>query len=103
MPGTSPRCFNPIEQYWAALREYLRRVCGYSFPDLKANIPKAIRDGCPLDQIQRYFRRADCFVELYRFEAENGVELAAWASPGVCDEEVQATPNSPHRAGCSTT
>ena len=73
-----PKChpeLNPIEQYWAALKEYLRRVCGYSFPDLKANVPKAIRDGCPLDQIQRYFRRADRFVELYRFEAENGVEL----------------------------
>ena len=42
-----PKChpeLNPIEQFWAAVKEYLRRVCGYSFVALKGNIPTALRE-----------------------------------------------------------
>jgi len=47
---------NPIEQWWAGLKEYLRRKCGYSFPKLKENLKAALRS-VPLQQVQRYFRR----------------------------------------------
>lgn len=75
-----PKChpeLNPIEQFWAAVKEYLRRVCGYSFVALKGNIPTALREAVPLDQVQRYFRRAWRFQELYAFEVEKGVVLPA--------------------------
>ena len=59
-----------------AVKEYLRRVCGYSFVELKANIPAALAS-VPIDQVQRYFQRAWRFQELYLFEFENGLELPA--------------------------
>ena len=72
-----PKChpeLNPIEQFWAALKEYLRRKCGYSFAKLKDNLPGAVR--CvPLAQVQRYFRRAERFMQLYLQEATLGVDL----------------------------
>jgi hypothetical protein len=72
-----PKChpeLNPIEQFWAGLKEYLRRKCGYSFPALKANLPGAVR--CvPLQQVQRYYRRSERFMQLYLQEATLGVDL----------------------------
>ena len=41
-----PKChpeLNPIEQWWAALKERLRRVCGCTFPLLKKNLPNTLR------------------------------------------------------------
>jgi len=72
-----PKChpeLNPIEQFWAAMKDCLRRVCGHTGPDLIKNVPESIRR-VPLAQIQRYFRRAERFVALCRFEHENGLML----------------------------
>jgi len=44
---------------------------------LKGNIPTALREAVRLDQVQRYFRRAWRFQELYAFEVEKGVVLPA--------------------------
>lgn len=74
-----PKChpeLNPIEQFWAAVKEYLRRVCGYSFAELKENIPAALAS-VPLEQVQRYFQRAWRFQELYLFEFRHELELPA--------------------------
>lgn len=72
-----PKChpeLNPIEQFWAAVKECLRRNCLYTLPGLKKNLPAAIR--CvPLAQVQRYCRRADRFVDMCTREAELGVAL----------------------------
>jgi len=65
---------NPIEQFWAALKEFLRRVCGYSFAKLKGNLPAALRS-VPLAQVQRCHRRAERFLQLYLREAVLGVDL----------------------------
>jgi hypothetical protein len=65
---------NPIEQFWAAVKEYLRRVCGYTGPELVKNVPEAIR-AIPLQQVQRYFRHAERFENLYRWEHQHGLLL----------------------------
>lgn len=65
---------NPIERYWAAVKEYLRRVCGYTFPDLQANVPEALLH-VEKEQVLRYFRTSDRFQSMYLFEASNGIDL----------------------------
>ena len=72
-----PKChleLNPIEQFWAAVKDCLRRVCGHTGPDLTKNVPESIRR-VPLAQVQRCFRRAERFVALCRFEHENDLML----------------------------
>jgi hypothetical protein len=72
-----PKChpeLNPIEQFWAAIKEHLRRVCGYTFPDLRKHVPLSY-DQVPLDQVLRYFTRTLRFEALYRFEADGGMAL----------------------------
>ena len=34
---------NPMEQYWAPVKECLRRVYNYTFSELRINVPAAIR------------------------------------------------------------
>lgn len=72
-----PKChpeLNPIEQFWAAVKEWLRRNCGYTFAELRKNVPIALRV-VPVEQVQRYFRRAERFEALYLFEADGKMEL----------------------------
>eukprot|EP00035_Acanthoeca_spectabilis_P031740 m.15556 g.15556 ORF g.15556 m.15556 type:complete len:172 (-) comp4931_c0_seq1:436-951(-) len=78
---TSPECFtkchpelNPIEQFWAAVKVYLRRVCGYTFPELKVNVPLSLLQ-VRVEQVQRYFRRTERFEALYLFEAQKQMPL----------------------------
>ena len=74
-----PKChpeLNPIEQFWAAVKEWLRRECGYTFTELKINVPRALRV-VSVAQVQRYFRRAERFEALYLFEADGNMELPA--------------------------
>ena len=65
---------NPIEQFWAAAKEYLRQVCGYTGPELVKNVPEAIR-AIPLQQVQRCFRHAERFENLHRWEHQHGLLL----------------------------
>ena len=65
---------NPIERFWAAVKDHLRQVCGYTGPDLAKNVPEAVR-AVPLQQVQRYFRHAERFEHLCRFEHEQGLLL----------------------------
>jgi hypothetical protein len=74
-----PKChpeLNPIEQFWAAVKEWLRRECGYTFSELRVNVPRALRV-VSLSQVQRYFRKAERFEALYLFEADGDMELPA--------------------------
>ena len=65
---------NPIEQFWAAVKERLRRVCGCTGPELVENVPEAIR-AIPLQQVQRHFRHAERFENLHRWEHQHGILL----------------------------
>lgn len=62
---------NPIEQFWAAVKCYLRQECGCTLAALRENIPQALR-AVPAEQVRRYFRRAERFESIYRFEAQSG-------------------------------
>jgi len=68
---------NPIEQFWAGLKEYLRRVCGYSITELQVNVPVGLRTAVPLQQVQRYYRRVERFETLYLFDFNHDFELPA--------------------------
>ena len=65
-----PKChpeLNPIESFWAAMKEFCRQHCDYSIAGLKKMVPKAL-GAVPIAQIRRYFRRSNRFSSLYREE-----------------------------------
>lgn len=59
---------NPIEQFWASLKQYLRRNCTYSLQGLKVNIPLGVAN-VKLQTVQRYFLRMWRFIHMYYMEA----------------------------------
>ena len=65
---------NPIEQFWAWLKVYLRRHCTYSIQGLRDNLPAGI-DAVPIATTRRYYRRTRRFEDMYRQEILMGVQM----------------------------
>ena len=55
---------SPIELFWAALKEYLRKHCGYDIKSLRENIPKALETICE-ETIRRFFGKCRRYEAMY--------------------------------------
>ena len=51
-------------------------MCGYTFPELKLNVPQALLQ-VNVEQVLRYYRRTERFEALYLFEAKKEMPLPA--------------------------
>ena len=59
--------FNPIEMYWALLKQYTRRNCDYTWKGLEESLlPKAIKS-VSLKVIRRMFQNVHRHLEAYHF------------------------------------
>lgn len=57
---------NYIEMVWAYSKQYLRRQCTYSFPDLVAKLPDVLLDNVPVTFHRRALRHCFRFMSGYR-------------------------------------
>lgn len=69
---------NPIERYWAALKDYLRVNTQYEARGLRKLLVKALTEGVPADSFGRYFRASGRIASAYRLGCN--YELARWAT-----------------------
>ena len=67
---------NAIERVWSYTKHLARIACDFSFPNLKARVPKILQD-VPISTIRAYFRRALRYVSAYALGLD-GV-IAEWA------------------------
>ena len=67
---------SPIELFWAALKDYLRRHCGYNIATLRENVPKALDTIC-VEMIRRFFGKCRRYEAVYRMEQVESKDVAA--------------------------
>ena len=59
---------NPIEYFWAWVKNYFRERCNGDFRTSKKIWEEALRS-CPLITIRRFFRRSQRYMSVYRHGA----------------------------------